>query len=166
MRPRRGDALLCVAGTVHALGPHVVLLEVQQNSDATFRLYDWGRVGLDGRQRALHVGEAIRAIGGKALRLQQRRPRPLRRMPFPAKRLVSCDKFVIDEWRLSRPRRRSKDERFEILHVTAGAGVLKDSIWPPLRLARGGTVLIPACVRGYDIGPRRPLGIVRVAERE
>lgn len=166
VHPRTGDALLCPAGTVHALGPDVVLLEIQQNSDSTFRLYDWGRKGLNGLPRQLHIEESIRAIGKRALRVSRRKPRALRGMPFPAKRLVSCDKFVIDEWRLSRSVRRVKDEQFEILHVTCGVARLKDSIWPAVRPAKGVTVLIPACVREYAVEPKRALRIVRIAEPE
>jgi mannose-6-phosphate isomerase len=53
--PQVGQTYFVPAGAVHALGQQVMVLEVQQTSDATFRLYDWGRVGLDGQQRALHL---------------------------------------------------------------------------------------------------------------
>src|SRR5262245_60127583 len=56
--PRVGDCLFLPAGTVHAVGGGIVLAEVQQCSDATFRLFDWNRVGLDGKPRPLHVHEA------------------------------------------------------------------------------------------------------------
>jgi len=163
IHPRRGEALLCPAGTVHALGPGLVLLEIQQNSDATFRLYDWGRVGLDGRPREVHVDEAIRAIGDRALHLRRSRPRLLRGLPFPARRLVRCDKFVIDRWLVHRPCRREKDDRFEILHVTHGSGRIRADGWPDLRLGRGRTILMPACVRAYELIPSRPLEVIRTA---
>jgi mannose-6-phosphate isomerase len=60
--PRVGDCVYLPAGTVHAVGGGVLLAEVQQTSDATFRLYDWGRQGLDGRPRELHVEQALRCI--------------------------------------------------------------------------------------------------------
>jgi mannose-6-phosphate isomerase len=47
------------SGLIHALLPGSIMIEIQQNCDTTFRLYDWGRVGLDGAPRALHVGEAL-----------------------------------------------------------------------------------------------------------
>ena len=47
------------AGTVHAIGAGVVLAEIQQMSDATFRVHDWGRVGPDGKPRELHVSQAL-----------------------------------------------------------------------------------------------------------
>jgi mannose-6-phosphate isomerase len=60
--PRSGDCLFLPAGTVHAVGGGVLMAEVQQTSDATFRLYDWGRVGTDGKPRQLHVEEALACI--------------------------------------------------------------------------------------------------------
>ena len=57
-----GEALFIPGGTVHAIGGDVTVYEVQQSSDTTYRLYDWGRVGADGKPRQLHVEEALRAI--------------------------------------------------------------------------------------------------------
>jgi mannose-6-phosphate isomerase len=57
--PKPGETYYIPAGTVHALGQGVLVLEVQQTSDATFRLYDWGRVGADGQPRQLHLDAAL-----------------------------------------------------------------------------------------------------------
>jgi mannose-6-phosphate isomerase len=57
-----GDSLLVRSGQVHAIDSGNLILEIQQNSDTTYRLYDWGRVGLDGRPRQLHVAESLRSI--------------------------------------------------------------------------------------------------------
>jgi mannose-6-phosphate isomerase len=54
-----GDVLYMPANTVHAIGPGIVLYEVQQSSDVTYRLYDWGRVGLDGEPRDLHIEKGV-----------------------------------------------------------------------------------------------------------
>ena len=51
---RPGDSILIEAGTVHAIGAGVLLAEIQQMSDATFRVFDWDRVGTDGKPRQLH----------------------------------------------------------------------------------------------------------------
>jgi mannose-6-phosphate isomerase len=162
--PRRGEAWLCLAGTPHALGPGVVLLEVQQNSDATFRLYDWGRVGLNGRPRALHLEEAVRAVGGGALALRRSRPTKLAGLPFAAWRLLSCRAFVMDRWVVRAPCVRSKGGRFEILHVVEGSGRLREPRWEEVPLKKGATVLVPACVAAYEIAPLRRLEIIRAAE--
>ena len=57
-----GDAVYVPAGTVHALGPGVIVAEIQQNSDTTYRLYDWGRSGADGKARPLHIQQGLEAI--------------------------------------------------------------------------------------------------------
>jgi mannose-6-phosphate isomerase len=58
----RGDSILVRSGTVHAIDAGNLILEIQQNSDTTYRVYDWGRVGLDGKPRALHVEESLASI--------------------------------------------------------------------------------------------------------
>src|SRR2546423_1630977 len=60
--PRPGDCLYLKAGTVHAVGGGVLMAEVQQTSDATFRLFDWNRVDAHGRSRQLHVEQALACI--------------------------------------------------------------------------------------------------------
>ncbi|HUG11682.1 MAG TPA: type I phosphomannose isomerase catalytic subunit [Opitutaceae bacterium] len=57
-----GDSVLVESGTVHAIDAGNLILEVQENSDTTYRVYDWGRVGLDGKPRTLHVGESMQSI--------------------------------------------------------------------------------------------------------
>jgi len=59
--PTAGDVIYLPAGTVHAIGAGVLLFEVQQNSDTTYRLYDWNRPGLDGKPRTLHQESAVRS---------------------------------------------------------------------------------------------------------
>jgi len=59
IRPRPGDAIEIPPGTVHAIGPGCLLLEVQESSDTTYRAFDWDRPGLDGHPRQLHVEEAL-----------------------------------------------------------------------------------------------------------
>lgn len=61
-RPRPGEWSYTPPGTVHALGPGLLVFEVQQSSDLTYRLYDWGRLGLDGLPRPLHLAESYEAI--------------------------------------------------------------------------------------------------------
>src|SRR5262245_51435658 len=60
--PRAGDFFFLEPRTVHALGAGCLLYEIQQTSDITFRAYDWGRKGLDGQPRALHVQESLDTI--------------------------------------------------------------------------------------------------------
>lgn len=62
LRPRVGEMIPIEPGTLHSIGPGYLLLEVQQPSATTFRVYDWGRMGLDGRPRELHLEQAIASV--------------------------------------------------------------------------------------------------------
>jgi mannose-6-phosphate isomerase len=59
---RAGDSILVESGRIHAIDAGNLILEIQQNSDTTYRVYDWGRVGLDGKPRQLHVAQSLRSI--------------------------------------------------------------------------------------------------------
>ena len=62
VKVQRGDSIMVHAGTVHGILSGVVLVEIQQTSDTTYRIYDWDRVGADGRARELHIDQALEAI--------------------------------------------------------------------------------------------------------
>ena len=59
MKVKKGDFIFVPAGTIHAIGPGIVLYELQQTSDTTYRLYDWDRCGIDGSPRELHIEKGI-----------------------------------------------------------------------------------------------------------
>ena len=59
---RAGDVMFLPSGRVHAIGAGLVIFEIQQNSDTTFRVFDWNRVGLDGKPRELHVEQSLQSI--------------------------------------------------------------------------------------------------------
>ncbi len=59
---RAGDAMFLPSGRIHALGANMVIFEIQQNSDTTYRVFDWNRVGADGQPRELHVSQALACI--------------------------------------------------------------------------------------------------------
>ena len=69
---KAGDVLYLPANTVHALGPGILVYEIQQSSDITYRLYDWGRLGLDGRPRELHIEKGVQVSNLNALAQVQR----------------------------------------------------------------------------------------------
>lgn len=166
VRPEKGQSWVCEPGSLHALGPGLVMLEIQQNSDATLRLYDWGRRPRGGVQRPLHLKECLTVVGDGMSRVRRVRPIMLKGLPFPAKRLAATECFVMDKWLVSRQARRSKSNKFETLHVLSGEGRLSDGRWPEIELTRGRTVLIPADVAAYDIVPSRRMEIIRAAEPE
>ena len=92
--PQSGDCVFIPAGTVHALGAGLLVAEIQQSSNTTFRLFDWNRVDANGQPRPLHVDQSLEVIDFNS------GPRLLQ-TPLPTdqpgrQRLVACDKFVLD----------------------------------------------------------------------
>lgn len=62
IQPRTGDCLFIPSGRIHAIGAGLLIYEIQQNSDTTYRVFDWNRVGLDGKPRQLHIAESLASI--------------------------------------------------------------------------------------------------------
>src|SRR5205823_11147865 len=62
LKVQTGDAMLLPSGRIHAIGAGNVIFEIQQNSDTTYRVFDWNRLGLDGKPRQLHIAEALASI--------------------------------------------------------------------------------------------------------
>ncbi len=141
LEPKPGDCIFLPAGLVHALGAGLMVVEVQQASNATFRIYDWNRVDRDGKTRELHVEAALEAID---YNLGPANPKvPTKTDREEIERLVSCDKFVIDRWTFDNPLALRTDNRFHIIVVIAGRiSIEGDDVPAPLQ--RGETILIPA----------------------
>jgi mannose-6-phosphate isomerase len=155
--PRAGDCILIPAGTVHAIGAGVVLAEIQQMSNATFRIHDWGRTGGDGKPRQLHPAEALESTDFAAGPVNPVRSHP---EPFPGgtrERLIQCPYFTLERLRLEGPAPASASvgspERFTILIGLAGTAEVqhKSGITP---VALGQTLLLPAALGACPIVPQ------------
>jgi len=106
LQPRPGRPGCCYylpGGIPHALGAGLVVAEVQTPSDVTYRLYDWERVGLDGRPRELHVGQALANVRCDVSEQQVQQPCAYvaHALATAATRLVACERFLIDKIRFS-----------------------------------------------------------------
>ncbi len=131
-----GDSVLVRSGTVHAIDAGNLILEIQQNSDTTYRVYDWGRVGLDGRPRQLHRREALESI-----LWDQPETRPIRAAAAAAV-LAECAEFRIHSMPVARGGRLTfaAGEQPRLLHVVSGG--LRDAAGA-VTLTRGDNVLLP-----------------------
>ncbi|MEX2142038.1 MAG: type I phosphomannose isomerase catalytic subunit [Pirellulales bacterium] len=151
--PRAGDVVLLPAGTVHALGAGLLIAEIQQSSDTTFRLFDWSRIEPDGRPRPLHVEQALAAIDWRRGPIHPQTPAPTDQPHV--ERLVSCDKFVLDRRRVDQSEPLGGDERFHLVSVIEGElEIAGDPAGRPLR--KGDSMLLPAALGGVVISPRQP----------
>jgi mannose-6-phosphate isomerase len=89
-----GDAMFLPSGRVHAIGAGLVIFEIQQNSDTTYRVFDWNRPGLDGRPRALHVSESLACIDFEDVEPALVRTSPVSSGALTTERLVDDPLFA------------------------------------------------------------------------
>jgi len=142
IRVQRGDAVLLPAGTLHAVGPGVLLYELQQPSDLTYRVDDWGRPATPARQ--LHVTQALASVGVGGT--------PEVRRAAPSGRVLGCPRFaldLIDAPATLHPAGRS-------LHVVTALDApadLEGATWAE-RLQPFETLVVPAATDAYDLRPR------------
>jgi mannose-6-phosphate isomerase len=149
LQPKAGDCVFIPAGTVHALGAGLIVAEIQQASNTTFRLYDWDRVDAQGNARALHVDESLETIDFDSGPRQWQQPQAL---PEPGReRLVECDKFLFDRIAGVGQAIVGGDGRFHILTVPQGCVHLRAG-GDETVLETGDTVLLPA-----SLGPTEAL---------
>ncbi len=157
IEPRPGDCIFIPAGIVHAIGAGLLVAEIQQSSDTTWRLFDWNRLGPDGKPRPLHLEQALGAIDYNHGPVEPQLPQPTDRS-F-ASRLVACDKFVLDRWRFDTPQTAGGDQRCHILSVLDGSvSVAGDAVETPLRI--GGTMLLPAAAGPTLLTPHGPTALL------
>ncbi|MCR9202406.1 MAG: class I mannose-6-phosphate isomerase [Planctomycetaceae bacterium] len=149
---RAGDCVFVPARTVHALGPGILLAEIQQQSNITFRLHDWGRMGADGQPRELHIEQSLQCIDFEAGPVAPVSAVELSDGTHHFEELVRCDYFVIrrhqaiDEFSLA------LNDRFRILMVMEGRAVIRTS-GGQVTLGKGRTTLIPAAAGTVHILP-------------
>jgi mannose-6-phosphate isomerase len=138
-----GDCIFIPSGRIHAIGTGNVIVEVQQNSDTTYRVFDWNRTGLDGKPRALHVPESLSSIdfGDSEPALQSPGIEPL----------VNCDYFQIRHWTLDAPREAVQMGEFAVITVLSGAVACADSQFGP-----GEFFLVPATLDDRTLTPMEP----------
>lgn len=114
LTPQPGDSIFIASGRLHAIGAGFLIHEIQQNSDTTYRVFDWNRLGLDGKPRQLHVAESLASIDFNDFEPDMDTP--------DGEILAACEYFQTDRKILAtgdtitRPR----DDRFSILSVVDG----------------------------------------------
>lgn len=149
---RPGDCILIPAGTVHAIGAGVVLAEIQQMSDATFRVFDWDRLGNDGKARPLHKVEALAAIDFDAGPINPMVGEPETHPWGTREPLVRCPYFSLERYRFQRPIFPGSADRFTIL-VGLGGSALVGGPGNNQRLEFGQTILLPAALGPCKVVP-------------
>lgn len=151
-RIQEGDLFHIPAGRIHTIGAGSMLVEIQQASNITYRIYDYGRLGCDGKPRELHTELAKEALDFTVqpdyrIAYEQRTDEPVR--------LVTSEHFTTELLQLTRPHRLDLATRntFVVVICTKGCGTLTDNLGSTTPIHRGETVLIPASTTSLTITP-------------
>ena len=145
----QGDTIFMPAGTLHALGPGLLVYEVQQTSDWTYRVYDWGRPATD--KRPLHIEKSIKVTRADFTA-------PITPMPDPADgtchTLVQCDYFTLEmlSAQTNAIELDTQDESFHAITIIEGKALLKTEN-DQVELDKFHTAVVPAGVGRYELSP-------------
>lgn len=161
--PRPGQFYFVPGGTVHAIGAGVALVEVQETADTTYRLYDWGRKGLDGKPREVHVEQALGVVRFDGDANGPVTPRfPKDRSGAKLAALVDCPEFAVDLLEVQGALATDTDGVATVYVVLSGRGrfVRADGreSWP---LGPGDTWLAPASLARHRIQSAGALRLLR-----
>lgn len=161
-----GDVVFVPAGTVHALGPGLIVAEIQQNSDTTYRIYDWGRVGTDGKPRALHIDRALDVIDWTQAELPLAVPRiaPAAQRGVGVEEIAHCGYFHTERILIGADRVYTGEctgESFEIWAVLSGS-VRLDWAGSGIDLTGVSWVLLPASLGAYRLTAGKESMLLRV----
>lgn len=150
---KKGDLFFIEAGTVHAIGKGALIAEIQQNSNCTYRVYDYGRVGKDGKPRELHIE--------KAVDVSVTNPPKYEVLNFsgnPACTLASCDLFTVDKYIVSDELKLSTDDKtFNHILVIDGNGEIDKK---PAK--KGDSYYVPANYGEYVISGKLEVIITKI----
>lgn len=160
---RRGDCFYLPSGTPHALGGGLLVAEVQTPSDVTYRLYDWGRLGLDGQPRELHVAQALENIYYDVPETEIAQPRShLADVFATVTSLVRCRRFMIDKVRFCEGVMRELPYREMAVWIMldGAARLVRDKYECELR--PGDVVVIPAAAEHTRVETLTPTDLLEV----
>lgn len=138
-----GDAFFVPSGRLHAIGAGNLLVEIQQNSDSTFRLFDWNRDEADSPKRALQIEEALQATDFNDFEPELIRPE--------GERLLQCPHFEVEKWALKEARRASDQPAFALFVCLSGALEVEAQRFNP-----GDFFLTPAMASATELRPVAP----------
>lgn len=157
-----GDMIYVAGGTVHTLGPGAVIVETQQQSDTTYRLYDYGR------PRELHLKDGMAAVKEKVKSGKVLRPAPYQigRGKSRYAPLVAAPYFVVDMFEAKEPMDlatvdESGKSSVQILVAVEGCGVIEVAGTDPVTLAKGDAVIVPASSGKFHVRPQWSLEFLR-----
>lgn len=156
-----GDMIYVAGGTVHTLGPGSVIVETQQQSDTTYRLYDYGR------PRELHLKDGMAAVKEKVTSGKVVRPAPVEiSRGNRQEQLIAAPYFVVDRFEAKEPVHLSSRDSFgqtsvQVLVASEGCAAIGASGMDGVTFAKGDAVVVPASVDKFDVRPQWSVEFLR-----
>jgi mannose-6-phosphate isomerase len=156
-----GDTFFVAAGTPHTIGPHMILCEVQEYSDLTYRVYDYGRVDGNGKPRELHIEKAL-----EVMKFGVAAPAKVQPLHLPGERvhktlLAACSYFASERWEFrATVQAASRHDCFELFVILDGTGYIH---WQgtPLSYHRGQCWFIPASLGKFSLQAEQSTSLIR-----
>lgn len=148
VKVKKGDLLFIEAGTVHAIGKGTLVAEIQQNSNTTYRVYDYGRLGADGKPRELHINKAVDVSKTEPPKYDIKpMGEPEKFNDYTKTLLTKCDLFTVNHYELNGKVTLEADEKsFNHVLVVDGAGTING-----VDFKKGDSFYIPANYGKYEI---------------
>lgn len=161
--PAAGQGVLVAAGTVHSLGDGVVVFEVQENSDVTFRLYDWDHTDpKTGEARPLQVEQALACVDFARGVIQPAEPVAEEHASGPRERVLNCAYFTLWRVRSAAPFFVGADDEPRILVCLDGKGLIEYQD-TGFDTERGAVTLLPACLGVCRLRPEGEITVLEIA---
>lgn len=157
-----GDTMFLPSGRVHAIGDGLVIFEIQQNSDTTYRVFDWNRVGLDGKPRELHVAQSLASIDFNDFEPKLVDTQFVADGPVKKRILVTDPLFNVEAWKLDGAGMVTlRPNKLQIVAVTTGlVEVTGNGI--TANLSAGQFCVIPASLEQTTVSPKSAAALLRV----
>jgi mannose-6-phosphate isomerase len=150
---KAGDTMFLPSGCVHAIGDGLVIFEIQQNSDTTYRVFDWNRVGLDGKPRELHVAQSLASIDFNDFEPKLVGSKYLSGANFKFRHLVQDPLFEVQEIVFENAGAMTLAGQYlRIVAVVKGSATVADGTSGVVaELKSGDFCLVPACLKNVEI---------------
>ena len=158
---RAGDAMFLPSGRVHAIGAGLVIFEIQQNSDTTYRVFDWNRVGLDGKPRELHVAQSLASIDFNDFEPALVPSRFVGDSLMQVRPLVRDPLFAVEAWKLSGTKVSLELKKVQIVAVMGGQVEINGGS-TSVKLSAGQFSLIPASLKRTEVLAKSDAALLRV----
>jgi len=142
-----GDSIFIPSGRLHAIGEGNVIVEIQQNSDTTYRVFDWNRPGLDGKPRELHIEESLACIDFQDLEPNADR--------VASGDIANCDFFEVEKLVITEPVKSAIPGRFSLFTVLEGDVECGDQTFVP-----GSFFILPANAADLSVSPKSESALI------